>query len=372
MNDPIIKEPEDLLLRLLQDEISPEPEKLRDLPTFNQNFWHQFYRLISQEGLNPFAFRSLNAFRNANSVPDGLIALLTESYKVNLLRDQIRINCFNRIASHFFENGIPFVPVKGIALIQSVYASTHDRCFNDMDILVDEEQVENASRILTSMGFKMDPFRSEWGKLTSQYLNHHLPPFRQESLIIELHYKLLPGPSEDFSRNFLERRIGGFRVHEVPKPEPVYHSVFLAAHWHKHAQSGQNQLRLIRDLALLLGNESDKWEETSALSTVFNLKPAVDQARNEFLRVYQNMKIDNPAINTLPARTLPGLLNSVNSLPTWRLKLYWILDLVFPSKEYIRRRYPNRKNQYLFSWHLNRIIRLLFKLIRKRAVARPF
>ena len=59
----------------------------------------------------------------------------------------------HRVAAVFGDNQIPFVTFKGPALALSLYGDLAQREYNDIDILVGEDQVERAEDLLASLGY---------------------------------------------------------------------------------------------------------------------------------------------------------------------------------------------------------------------------
>jgi hypothetical protein len=362
--------PRELLEQLLREENLTGNVQTQLPHVYNNEFWKEFHILLRTEALEPFVFRILERSTVSPGVPEELFRNMGGAAIRNSLVNRLRFESYVQIASALYDKNIRFLPVKGLALIQTIYANHGDRCFNDLDILIDQSNIEEAKTILISLGFRMDPFRSVWGKLPAFYLNHHLPPFRRESTVVELHYKLLPGKSEVFSQRFLEAGAHDPDCPSLPLPDPAFHAAFLAAHWYKHAQSSQNQTRLIRDLALILENDALKWDAGRAIATEFDLMTAWKHARIEFERIYLGNPTDAIVVSEHPRKVLTHFFRPFKILPTYKARLYWILDLSFPSKQYIGHQYPHWKNKSQCLWHIHRVRRVLWRLIRKKAVAR--
>lgn len=362
--------PEAFLISLLRTEVFSNTDRLIIPGNLTLAFWKQFHAILVREGLEPFAYRILLELQDQLIVPDRLSRILFEAAVSTQIRNRMRLEWFHRISQIFEEQGIAFVPLKGLALAPTVYALKGDRSFNDLDILVSVRDLNNASRILENFGFKMDPFRSKWGHLPASYLHHHLPPFRMNFTTLELHYKLLPGNSEGISRSMIETREYTTGAKGIPVPEKAHHLLFLAAHWHKHAQNGQSQLRLIRDLALLAGFERISWDAVFALASRFGFLNSLHHARSAFEKIYLDDHNEQIPVYQATVSTRSHLFQSLACLPTLRLKWLWILDLLIPSKEYIAHYHPGWTRKSICLWHLNRIFRWMAKMIKKKAVAR--
>ncbi|OFY52351.1 MAG: hypothetical protein A2X22_10165 [Bacteroidetes bacterium GWF2_49_14] len=321
--------------------------------------WKTLANLAQAEGLEAFVGRVSIEEGWAPAMPGEVLDYLSERYLLNRILTSECILEFQALSQKFIQCGILAIPIKGLALIQTLYRETGDRSFNDMDLLVKPDCIDLAASILVDSGYKQDPYRSRFGVEPARFLHHHLPPFRKGRITIELHYKMLPGDSEKFTRSFIlsaqENRGPDYGFF----PEKYHHAVFLAAHLDKHASNGQNQLRLIRDLACLLGNDESNWNKCSELSGEFNLDQAFTKVRAVYRDIYWSSKYAFPfhvQKNQVSQRG-HGWLRSLKSLPGWHLKILCIADFLFPSVQYVRNHYPRWTGIRLPWWYVFRIYR---------------
>lgn len=321
--------------------------------------WKTLARLAQAEGLEAFVGRVSIEKGWASAMPREVLDYLSERFLLNRILASECILEFKALSKKFIQSGIEVIPIKGLALIQTLYQETGDRSFNDMDLLVKPDCIDLSASILTDSGYKPDPYRSRFGVEPARYLHHHLPPFRKGRITIELHYKLLPGDSERFTRSFISSAQENRGPDCVFFPEKYRHGVFLAAHLDKHASNGQNQLRLIRDLACLLGNDESNWNKCSERAGEFNLDPAFIRARAIYRDIYASPKPAFPLpVHKNQARQRgQGWLQSLKSLPGWHLKILCIADFLFPSARYVRKHYPRWTGIWLPWWYVFRIYR---------------
>jgi hypothetical protein len=176
---------------------------------------------------------------------------------------------------------------------------------------------------------------------------------------IELHYKLLPGDSERFTRSFFSSADNGSGGQVKLFPEKYHHAVFLAAHLDKHASHGQSQLRLIRDLACSLGNDRVSWSRCSVLAASFGLGQEFQRAEAIYRNIYVSSEtecvIHHPGKPVVRSRF--AMFNSLKALPGCHLKILAIADFLFPSTRYVRSHYPQWTGLWLPLWYVFRVYR---------------
>ncbi len=321
--------------------------------------WKTLARLAQAEGLEAFVGRVSIEKGWAPAMPGEVSDYLSERYLLNRILASECILEFKALSKKFIQSGIQVIPIKGLALIQTLYQETGDRSFNDMDLLVKPDCIDLSSSILMDSGYQPDPYRSRFGIEPARFLHHHLPPFRKGRFTIELHYKLLPGDSERFTRSFFLSAQGNQGTNYGCFPEMQHHAVFLAAHLDKHASNGQHKLRLIRDMACLLGHEDANWTKCTELARQFNL----DQTFTRVSAIYQDIYASPKPVFPLhvhkneAGKIGHGWLQSLKSLPGWHLKILCIADFLFPSARYVRKHYPGWTGIWLPWWYVFRIYR---------------
>jgi hypothetical protein len=186
----------------------------------------------------------------------------------NRLRDVYR-DFATRNTSLFFEaskvlksladNQLPVVALKGLSLAKTIYGDIALRPMSDMDLLVKEEDLVRAGRILLTLGFK--PYYSAWESRLKTY--HHLPPFTNKSgAMIELHWNIVPPDSPiKVDLDGLWERACLIKVDNVEvrafSPEDLF--LHLCIHACFHLQTGLGLISLC-DMAGLIKTYADKIE----------------------------------------------------------------------------------------------------------------
>lgn len=107
-------------------------------------------------------FRKINFL---HAVPPGLQAELRKTYLLNLARNTILLNEFVKIQSAFQARDIALMPLKGMALLFSVYKNLGLRPMTDIDFLIKKEDAEKAKDLLLDLGFKKDDAPFNYSKI---------------------------------------------------------------------------------------------------------------------------------------------------------------------------------------------------------------
>jgi len=93
-----------------------------------------------------------------------------------------------KVIKSLAENQLPVIALKGLALAKNIYGDIALRPMSDIDLLLKEEDLVKAGRILLTLGYKQD--FPAWESMLKTY--HHLPFFTNKSgTIIELHWNIV-------------------------------------------------------------------------------------------------------------------------------------------------------------------------------------
>src|ERR1039458_7820483 len=105
----------------------------------------------------PLLYRNLREL-GFPSVPDAVQAELKGAFVANAFRNQLLAEELARLLGLLGEAGIPVIPLKGVALAQSLYGDTAFRVCSDIDILVPPNTVPEALGLIRASGYR-DDFR---------------------------------------------------------------------------------------------------------------------------------------------------------------------------------------------------------------------
>jgi hypothetical protein len=219
----------------------------------NENInWPEFKKILIYHELLPFAYRALKDFFSL--LPRDIVKTLSATYyhylNYNLFLEQLFLN-LHRV---FKEKDMPFIPLKGMSLLQDLYAGYPVRMARDMDVLIRKKDIEQAEQILKSSGFK-----KELGGLKENYWlkkqYHYIFTKGQTDgglLIIEIHWDIdYPRKKNGFVPGIFDR-LRPFQIQdktiELLSPEDT---LFVLALHQRHFGKSLS-LKYACDTALLL------------------------------------------------------------------------------------------------------------------------
>jgi hypothetical protein len=321
----------------------------------------------------------------AELVPVVVSNRLRKAYRDLAIRNTSLFFDALKVLRSLAENQLPVIALKGLALAKDIYGDIALRPMHDMDLLLKEEDLVRAGRILLALGYKQD--FPAWENMLKTY--HHLPPFENKNgSIVELHWNIvIPESPIKVDIDGLWERACLIKIDHaevrVFSPEDLFLHLCIHACFHL-----QTELDLIPfcDMAGLIKTSADKidWQIVIARASrwgakkclylmlllvqellgaapppqiMSEIKPDDYQAAffEEALEQFFNEKPSGQLI-----RRRIGKLAKIKKTKGIKGKVLALLKGVFPSKEYIARIYPvpvSSPKIYLF--YLFRLGRLL-------------
>ena len=212
--------------------------------------WRDILLLSEKHSLAALTYSALSRLEKK---PDGETAEQWEhAYRVCVHADIQQEFAWEEIKERFSEQGIKFLPLKGI-LLKSLYPEPAFRSMGDLDILYEEKNFEKIKTLMRESGYE---YRTE-----SAGSNHQIF-FRPPVTKVELHRALLNDTSP-----FAEYYKGVWR-RALPTAEPFVcrlsredEYIFLLIHGHKHFSGAGSGVRTVLDFWLYLkryGKELDR------------------------------------------------------------------------------------------------------------------
>ncbi|MGH9613658.1 MAG: nucleotidyltransferase domain-containing protein [Bryobacteraceae bacterium] len=117
--------------------------------------WQRFAELASSHDVLPLVYWNLSRFC-ADTAPSVLMADLRQKFEANTLANLARAAELRAILGNFHDHGIGVASFKGPVMAASLYGSPALRAFGDLDILVRPGDVDRASDLLLSRGYRID------------------------------------------------------------------------------------------------------------------------------------------------------------------------------------------------------------------------
>jgi hypothetical protein len=108
----------------------------------------------------PLLYSSVEDRQKELGIPRDVFDKLKKAYELNSARNTIVLEELSILARSFKEVGIPVTLLKGTGLLHTIFQdSIAIRRMDDIDILIKEEDIRKAARVLASSGYKLsEPF----------------------------------------------------------------------------------------------------------------------------------------------------------------------------------------------------------------------
>jgi hypothetical protein len=224
-----------LLISLSQNEIDFDPNN-KILSEIN---WDTFLHLVLKHRLVSHVLK--HSDKLTNKIPQEIVVKLKE-IKLNQSKISLEYTSFLiKIANQFKSNNIKFISFKGPLLSYELYNDVGFRNFNDLDILVNKDDVEEAKKIIENLEFKciypMIKLSNRQRKVNYSLSHHYHFKHKQKNIDIELHWSISNPKSffgvatKDIITNSQVVKISGI---DIPYLSTIENLVYQAAHGSIH------------------------------------------------------------------------------------------------------------------------------------------
>jgi hypothetical protein len=295
----------ELLLCCARTRSSPEmSQRIREAAR-KEIDWFQFIRLALRHDTLSLTYRNLQRIC-ADIVPSGVLQPLRARHEAEAAEGRRLAKELVDILGFLGSCGIPAVPFKGPALAVRLYGDLSLRGFGDLDILIGEQDVVRARRLLIDWGYA--PEWVETGEL-NQFLRekHELLLYRLDGKVrLDLHWRftsrsacLAGDPDRFLQHQHLETiSIAGKEVRSLRLETYL---LLLSMHAAKHQWV---QLKFICDIAEILAVPDLDWDHVLQEAGDLGLKRALGTGlllaqgllgAAPPTKLAQNLKIDRTA-----------------------------------------------------------------------------
>ena len=212
--------------------------------------WRDILLLSEKHSLAALTYSALSRLEKK---PDGETAEKWEhAYRVCVHADIQQEFAWEEIKERFSEQGIKFLPLKGI-LLKSLYPEPAFRSMGDLDILYEEKNFEKIKTLMRESGYE---YRTESAG------SKHRMFFRPPVTTVELHRALLndTSPFAEYYKDVWRRALPTAEsfVCRLSREDEY---IFLLIHGHKHFSGAGSGVRTVLDFWLYLkryGKELDR------------------------------------------------------------------------------------------------------------------
>ena len=384
-SDLNISSGEKLLLGLCRLDFTREhAEKIKFLTSVVTD-WKYLAKLANEHGIGALLYHNLEKLGILQNMPEEVNESLKNIMILNLTRNTHHINELAGVLSVLNKSGIKTVLLKGMALELTLYGNKGIRQMTDVDILISRDDCIRARNILLSNGFKSLPVKSPFHKLIIAYTGKHLPSLIKNGFSVEIHHELF-GEGKRFMTEMLlstscEIHVNGERAF-IPEAQIFF--LYLIKHLNYHEMNNESQLRLYTDLVVLIDRNREgiinedlfRLAEQAGISEVLAHKLEIlrdfwemtfPEWMDDFTAKYHNPDsagkfgffLKSPKNNPAPDKSLP-YRNTVAEIPGIHRKIIYIIGDLFPSVDFMKKRYSCRNGWKAMLYYPHRLGKLWY------------
>ncbi|HET6516462.1 MAG TPA: nucleotidyltransferase family protein [Thermodesulfovibrionales bacterium] len=234
--------------------------------------WDEIIDSASWHTVAPLVYGTLKDMPERRFVPPKAIDVLKEAYYAAWGRNMLLYAELGRVLEAFRAEGIEVILLKGAALAKTLYPDIGMRPMNDVDIMVKREDLFQAERRLSELGYVFHGGNTlEWWRENYCHIGYVYP---EQSVLVELHWHItsktdssgIHGLVSDVTEGFWRRAHHGEHFGDnvrILSPEDAL--LHLSLHFLKHRFPYNNQriftsrgaLMQISDIFLILKRHGD-------------------------------------------------------------------------------------------------------------------
>ena len=383
-NDQVIS----LLLLLSRTDFTGDERERAAAAVRSMQEWNRFTDLAVRHGVAALVWQSLSDLSLSELVPETERAILEGSRLRSVARVAYITSVAAEIAKSLEQEGIRVVLLKGLALEHQVYGAKGLRQMSDADLLVSPGDALRARDMLIKAGFVSNSLKSRLYRHIILDIGNHLPELHRGGISVDLHHRLFGKEGREMVAAAMEKAevisAGGRSLLVLP---PLTAFLGLVSHIGKHEIKGEFQLRLYIDIFLLLrkygseiicdrlpaaaaeaGIERETREVLTLMERVWGLTVPTVMSREQDQRLVDAFlsKIRQPwSVPSLSQREF--FLRNLRSFDSRWKKLIFIAGDLFPSVEFMKRRYGCRTGLKSLLFYPHRLGKLLWVLGLKRS-----
>jgi hypothetical protein len=329
--------PEDeLCLLLARAQLSPRAREHALGLLRNPLRWNFLSERAEGFGLFPLLYTGLEAL-GLQAVPDAVRANWASIFRIHAIRTELIAGELVRILRSLADAGIPVMPLKGIALAESLYGDAALRISDDIDVLVLPRHTVEAFRILVSSGWKSEiNSQPRLLELNARYGKDCLLIRKEPAYTVglELHSALVWGASLEsglLEQVWAEAQRITFRGVPAFALSAEWEFLYLAITAHRH---GGSSLKWYVDLDRFCRQRSIDWKKTGEKAMSLGWAAAVRSSLQVCSSLFETPV--GPAFSSTPPQHRVGVPRpSALPSPASNVFLFGLLDT------------PTRKLRYL-------------------------
>ena len=287
--------------------------------------WSRLFDRAEAHGVVPLAARSLAAL-GWPDVPSPVRAAFEAARRINAARNALVARALGRVLEGLGRVGLPAIPLKGVALSESLYGDAALRVSADLDVLVPRECVAPAWTVLGELGYaaadREDRVEaSELGLLLESNIEYAFASPEAAGCPVELHWDIAwrwPHSASAIADLWADARPRPFRGAPAHALSHEWELLYLAAHAARHRWDA---LKWLVDIHQVCRHGGLDWEKVRAKADRFGLGDVLEISLQASAALF-----DTPLPSSPAARALPGWLELFPATPDpldiWQGALY--------------------------------------------------
>ena len=266
----------ELLLLLARGTVPAEIEAQARSMLRQDLAWDLVVRQAKMEGVVPLLVRHLSRL-GFPGVPALARTALEDANQRNAARNTLLRRDLARLLELFKSAGVPAIPLKGVALAESLYGDASCRVCSDVDVLVPRDAVAEAFRCLLANGYeRADRYPVSSADVDFLVRSAMEYSFRPRSTVfsylLELHWDLAwrwRGDAAMVDDVWAEARPRGFWGVEAWALSPEWELLYLTVHAARHRWQG---LKWLVDIHEVCSRAKFDWDTVTDKACRFRLE----------------------------------------------------------------------------------------------------
>ncbi|NEO97793.1 MAG: nucleotidyltransferase family protein [Symploca sp. SIO2E9] len=223
--------------------------------------WKRTIATLALHRLLPLVFYSLQAYNLTDAVPHPYLAQMQTAYRQTRQKNTILLLTLDGILQAMAKHNLHPVLWKGVVLADSFYPDPGTRPMGDIDFAIPAEEMEAATTVFHSLGFKLRP---EAETSDAVYFANKM------GVICDVHHRVRLFEGKESINLITNLKPQHMKVATMPLLEPNAMIVHLIVHMDGHRHETGLMLSWILDLAFVLR----KWGALITLEYIEKLMPA--------------------------------------------------------------------------------------------------
>jgi hypothetical protein len=367
--------------------LKAQQEELLDLVKQKPD-WQKIAESIKNNSLSAIFFYNISRFIPETLIPKEIYDSFKQAYYLNVKRNMLLEVELIKILTRYRELKIQTVLLKGLSLGREIYGNLALRQSVDLDLLVKHEDVKTAYQVLFESGYqKTNIVYNEKLEENFHVLGKHMPDVTNGFNSVDLHVSLFPFHKKGLQLmdlvwdSLTAIDYDGF---EVFIPGPEFLVIYGCEHLDHHRVTGNFLLKQYLDLAEICRKYENQldwdkliriceqyeltqvcWKHLFLVSRFFEVSlPQSLHIRIEALQDFNPEKEESLFIQEMRIGKMPVndkiypvkyLFAGINNLPTIKSKLQLVYSGLFPSKEFMVKRYNIKNQDFYYLYYFRRI-----------------